>query len=549
MTFKPSQAGGEQLVPEKIATAAGRHVLGTGKCVQIAPEELPEAADALSQAGARLVDLSGWRLDSDRARVLLTLERSGSSPAGSDPGGKLVVLEAELRNGRLAYPSITPVFRVASWYERALYDSTGIMPEGHPNLLPLWKAEAGVALPHRTSGEGVFMIPYGPVRSGIFESGAYLVETPGEEILHVRILLHHKHRGIERRFTGLDLGKGLLLAERVEGVASVAHAIAYAQAVERLCGIESTPGTDLTRLVLAELERISNHLDSFTRAAEAAGLAVAVARFSHHKEQTMRLMAELCSSRFGRNGVAIGSPGYFHIPGSIRRELADAWKPTLDDLEAFFKTPSMVDRLRSTGPLDSGLALAAGALGPVGRASGAGDDVRRTRPYGAYGPSMAHPGHGSGTPSSGDTLAGSRSNGGALAGTPSSGDAVAAADQGDALSRMAVRAREISESFRLLEGALARLTDLPAISEAEAAQVERPIPPAGSIAAGWAEAPQGEVFYLVETGADGHLSHVVARSASFHNLALFPSTFQGDILTDFAFIEASFGCSIAGAAR
>ena len=36
------------------------------------------------------------------------------------------------------------------------------------------------------------------------------------------------------------------------------------------------------------------------------------------------------------------------------------------------------------------------------------------------------------------------------------------------------------------------------------------------------------------------------RSASFHNLALFGAVFTGDILTDFPFIEASFGVSIAG---
>jgi Ni,Fe-hydrogenase III large subunit len=42
---------------------------------------------------------------------------------------------------------------------------------------------------------------------------------------------------------------------------------------------------------------------------------------------------------------------------------------------------------------------------------------------------------------------------------------------------------------------------------------------------------------------------VKPRSASFHNLALFSSAFPKDILTDFAFIEASFGLSIAGVAN
>ena len=59
------------------------------------------------------------------------------------------------------------------------------------------------------------------------------------------------------------------------------------------------------------------------------------------------------------------------------------------------------------------------------------------------------------------------------------------------------------------------------------------------------EAPQGELLYLVEADA-GRFTRIKARCASFHNLALFPEAFRGDILTDFVFIEASFGVSVAG---
>ena len=57
----------------------------------------------------------------------------------------------------------------------------------------------------------------------------------------------------------------------------------------------------------------------------------------------------------------------------------------------------------------------------------------------------------------------------------------------------------------------------------------------------------GELLYLVEAEG-GRLRRVKPRSASFHNLSIFPEAFGGDIFTDFAFIEASFGLSIAGVA-
>ena len=61
------------------------------------------------------------------------------------------------------------------------------------------------------------------------------------------------------------------------------------------------------------------------------------------------------------------------------------------------------------------------------------------------------------------------------------------------------------------------------------------------------ESPQGELLYVVEADG-GRLARVKPRCAAFHNFALFPAAFRGDILTDFVFIEASFGLSIAGVA-
>jgi Ni,Fe-hydrogenase III large subunit len=86
---------------------------------------------------------------------------------------------------------------------------------------------------------------------------------------------------------------------------------------------------------------------------------------------------------------------------------------------------------------------------------------------------------------------------------------------------------------------------------AEQADTDEPLavpcdPPEGR-GTGWAEAPQGEVLYDV-TIEGGQISRCHPRSASFHNLVLMHDVFAGDILTDFPFIEASFGLSFAGVA-
>ena len=470
--------------------------------------------DALIDRTGRGERFAGLSASRDGATV--TLSAYVAAP------GRLDTLEATLPPGASGYPSLTPAIGAAFWYERLIHDQTGIVPEGHPRLAPLVKP--GDPLPRHVTGYGLFTIPHGPVRSGVFESMEYLVETPGEAIPHLNMRIFYKHRGVAGRFTGMTVTDGVLLAERAEGIASVAHALAYCHAVEALAGCEIPREAALVRVAHAELERIANHLDVAVRLADAAGLAVATARFALHKERVLRLVSALCGSRFGR-GVVVpggitawwGAPGG-HPPGSaeprkrpaeILAELAALEKQVTDDMRALLGTSSFLDRLRGTGPLSPARAREHGALGPIGKASGFADDARLTRPYDGYAELAAAP--------------------------------PGAHSAGDALARLKVRDEEITQAFGLIRLAL---SDFP-----ERTQLTPNVPcePRDGRAAGWAEAPQGEVLYDV-TIADGRITSCQPRSASFHNLVLMHEVFAGDILTDFPFIEASFGLSAAGAA-
>jgi Ni,Fe-hydrogenase III large subunit len=196
-------------------------------------------------------------------------------------------------------------------------------------------------------------------------------------------------------------------------------------------------------------------------------------------------------------------------PGQLTAEIGRLKGAVTAEAAALMATSSFLDRLRGTGPLTPERARAHGALGPVGKAAGYADDARLARPYDAY-PALPVP------PARGHTA-------------------------GDALARLQVRWEEVDQSFALIRLAAEDLT------ERSGRPLRVTCEPASGRAAGWAEAPQGEVIYDVSLQA-GRILRCHPRSASFHNLVLMHEVFAGDILTDFPFIEASFGLSVAGVA-
>jgi formate hydrogenlyase subunit 5 len=422
--------------------------------------------------------------------------------------GELIALRAPIGNGS-SFPSLSTICPACLYPEREVHDVDGLTALGHPDLVSIVRPDAD-RLRRHVVGEGTFVIPYGPIRSGIFESIQYVIETGGEDVLALEIRPFFKRRDLERRFSGLSAEHGAQLAERVAGIASVAHAAAFAQAVERALGVEPPPRACLWRVVHAELERIANHLDVAVRLAEDAALSVGVARFGILKEQVMRTRATMCGSRFGRGVVVPGGVASEPLIGidELRRLLRELEGDLRRDRQLLLGTASFTDRLIASGRLDRVTMEEYAGVGPVARASGVPTDARYERPYGSY---------------------------------RRLGFRVATADDGDAMARLEVRFDEIRESVHLIRQACEQLekaeTDL---------LVE--IGAGAGAAFGWAEAPMGELVYWVEI-AGRRLGTVRIASPSLRNWPLLAESFHGDVLTDFSFIEHSFGSTAAGADR
>lgn len=503
--------------PEQLGASREPAPAGEVRLTVAAPA-FASAAKVMQEAGARFVTM--FAADTPERSLIAVFALHGElillrAPAGGDRGagvGSVADGDARARAAgeEAMFESIGAWWPAARWAEQELAELDDISFRGAEHVGRLTAPDADT-LGREVSGLDVFSIPYGPVRSGIFEAIQFHIETGGEDVPRVHTRPFFKRRGMEARFAGLAPGAGAHVAERVAGIASCAYATAFSQAVERALGVQAPARAEHWRAVYCELERMACHLDVIAKQAETTALYVGQARFQVLKEQVMRLRVRLTGSRFGRGMI---------VPGGVRGEGAmelDELAAAFDEIETqlrrdrrmFLGTASMTDRLIGTGRLPRALVEEYGAVGPLARGSGLSTDARHERPYGNY---------------------------------VRVGPQVVSERDGDAMARVRVRFGELSESLRILRQTVDRL-------RRRHGQLQAVLPGGGEGAAcGWAEAPQGELLMWVEVVA-GAIGRVHIASPSLRNWALFDHAFPKDVLTDFAFIEHSFGLTPAGADR
>ncbi len=490
------------------------------KDIPIEAADLPAAVSGIVRGGGRMQMAYAWYPAPGRIQL-----RYLGSRAQRD---EYFMWRCEPRG---PVPSVAAICPLLGWYEREIADLFGVAFTGHPEpnrlvlhegarpwrppfdpaypadaILPFDPAEGG--LPELESPD-VQRLPFGPVRADVVESAEMVFLYVGEHIIHYHPRLFFKHRGMEKRFEGRTLAAGTILAERVSGVGSFAHALAFCQAVEQAAGCVVPERARMLRSLLAELERLYNHLHYLGHLAHTTTLKVGEAEGKLLEERAKQINARLTGSRFLRGLL---------IPGGLRRDLDP--RPWLSgDLESLRErvatyttmlenTNSHLDRLITTGPLAHDVAFDQGATGPIQRASGFDRDLRRDHPYAAYG------------------------------GLPL---AVPVRPSGDAHARAQVRIAEIDASIALIQRVILLLADGPVRAACA--------PPPGSDGLGWAESPRGSLFYAVHLGPDGSLARVKIKSPSFSNWRVFPFTVHDSNMMDYAINEASFGLTIAGCDR
>lgn len=103
-----------------------------------------------------------------------------------------------------------------------------------------------------------------------------------------------------------SLERGCELAERISGDSSVAHALAFCQAVEAVADVMIPPRAPYLRVVLLELERLYNHIENVGAICTDTGFAVANTHALRLREEVLRLNARITGHRLLRGALALG---------------------------------------------------------------------------------------------------------------------------------------------------------------------------------------------------------------------------------------------------
>ena len=434
---------------------------------------------------------------------------------GDDGAVCLALAEPDVRVLRLAcpngaFPSVGAVHAPAIRLERALADLHKLRPEGAQDTRPwLDHGRWGAATPpyqfRAADGPALHQIPVGPVHAGVIEPGHFRFHASGETVVRLEARLGYAHKGVEALMRGASVEAGARLVGRVSGDSTVAYAFAYARAVEAALGVEPPARAVWLRALMAEIERIANHLGDFGAICNDAAFALMHAHTGVWRERTLRATEAAFGHRLMMDAIVPGGVAVdLGAEAALRAHVA-ALRPALKRLtELYDNTASLLDRTVGTGTLSRELVDLWGAGGYVGRASGRDFDARRDHAYAPY-----------------DRLR----------------FEVPVRDKGDVDARVWVRILEIEQSLGLVEQLLEGLPEGPLRTE---------IAPAAGEGFALVEGFRGDVFVHVRLGADGRLGCVRPRDPSWLQWPLLEAAIDGNIVADFPLCNKSFNCAYSG---
>ncbi len=506
--------------------------------VRIDPQRTIEAAKGIfAVAGSRLVTATGIDVR-DGIDVLYHW--------AIEPAGVVVTLKVLAERPELTLDSIANEVVAANWIEREIHDLLGANFRDHPDMRRLilddsWpddvhplrkdfdqiedrpplpptqtspdggsEAAPGEQAPLQRKGDSTrTIISIGPFHPLQEEPEFFQLYIDGETVVDVDVRLSYNHRGIEKLDESKTFDQVPFVVERVCGICSASHPLAYVQAVEEIAHVEVPERALYLRTIVTELERLHSHLLWVGLAGHFLGYNTVFMWAWKYREPVMDILEITTGSRVNYANCKIGGVRRDMTDDQLKqidKVCADLVGPTEMLTNAVLDDPVLHARLKKVGVLTPEDVKAYGAVGPTARGSGVPIDVRRDDPYAAY-----------------DRVDWQ----------------VITAPDGSVFSKAVVRLLECFEAIKIVRQCV---KDIPG-GEIDA-KVEN-IPPGEGV--GHVEAPRGETFHYVRSdGSNRPVRHKI-RAPSFVNIPTFKATCVGlqipDVAITLASVDPCYSCT------
>jgi Ni,Fe-hydrogenase III large subunit len=503
---------------------ADRRALSGVDMLMLAPENWGKSAQIARSHDARWAGV--WADDlSGRFRVDCCFECQG----------RYLILRTAVAAEHPELPSHAPFYPAADRAERHVRDMFGIRFIGHPlqeqrwtrhlawadDEFPLRKDFPAQGFPQastppdkdypflKAEGPSVYEIPVGPIHAGIIEPGHFRFQAVGETVLYLEERLGYVHKGIEKIAEGRDPVSLAKLAGRISGDTTASHAWAACRAMEAAAGLSCSERADYMRGILAERERVINHLGDMASMCNDVGFAFGYYQFGRLRELWLRDNRTLFAHRLMMDCI---------VPGGVAVDLkfddCAAMKETIATLRAELSglikiidaNSSLEDRFLAAGVLSPAQAKVLGALGFVGRASGQVFDVRKAPGYPPY-----------------DSL----------------DFTVPVETDGDVAARFWLRYKELRAACRLLE-------QMPEQMPEGAVLADWRTPEAGAEGFAAVEGWRGEILCYVRFDEGNRIARYYPRDPSQINWPALEKIQIGNIVPDFPVCNKSVNGSYSG---
>lgn len=337
------------------------------------------------------------------------------------------------------------------------------------------------------------VIPFGPQHPVLPEPLHLKLVMEDEKIIEAVPAIGYVHRGLEKLTELKEFTQNVYVVERICGICSCMHALAYCQGIESLMDIQVPDRARFLRVIWAELHRMHSHLLWLGLLADSFGFESLFMQIWRNREKVMDIMEETAGSRVIISVNTIGG-----TRRDISEELLVKMKVMLEDIRedlkeiepVFLNDHTVKHRLVGIGVLTKEDAYKLGTVGPMARASGISQDFRTTG-YAAYGELDFEP--------------------------------VVLTD-GDCYARTLVRMKEVYQSIDLIEQAIGKLPE---------GEIATPFKgnPTGEVITR-VEQPRGEVLYYLRANGTKNLERMRVRTPTFANIPALLKMMPGNELAN-----------------